>query len=157
MRIVEVNFGTAFARLRHLAGELIEVAEVLLARKTELGRMEVTRRPGTGSSSKRDPKTKDVSGVYDNDTHSGSDDDEEHRQTTQKTRHPKYYHRDCLVLGCSHITFNWLSRKRMHQMSTEEIPCQWRDKQKRRMTGQWPGREDPLIRVMLRNPEVRLF
>jgi hypothetical protein len=40
MWIVGVNFGTAFARPRHLAGELIEVAEVLLARKTELGRIE---------------------------------------------------------------------------------------------------------------------
>lgn len=44
MQIVGINFGTTFARLWwHLAGELIEVAEVLLARKTwtKLGGMEV--------------------------------------------------------------------------------------------------------------------
>lgn len=51
----------------------------------------MTCRPSAGSSSKRDLKTKDVSGVYDNDTHSGSDNDKEHRQTTQKTRHQKHY------------------------------------------------------------------
>jgi hypothetical protein len=87
-------------------------------RRSPLKKM--TCRYGAGSSSKRDPKIKDVSGRYDSDTHSGSDDDEEHKQTTQKTRHPKY-RRDCLELGCSRITFNWLSRKMMYQMSTEEI------------------------------------
>lgn len=107
----------------------------------------VVRRSGAGSSSKRDPKTKDISGVYD--THNGSDDDEEHRQTTRKTRHPKY-RRDYRLIELGQCTdtdddyvWSWDAPvspstvypvlKRMRRMTTEEIAR----RDKRRTKGEW--------------------
>ena len=101
----------------------------------------VPRRFGTGSSSKRDPKAKDMGGAYD--IHNGSDDDEEHRQATRNTRNPKLHDYRCIEPGqCTDTdddyVWSWDAPaspstsypvlKRMRRMTTEEIAR--RDKRK---------------------------
>ena len=113
------------------------------SRKSKKG----VRRSGAGSSSKRDPKTKDLSGVYV--TLNGSDHDEEHRQTTRKTRHPKY-RRDYRLIELGQCTdtdddyvWSWDAPaspstgfpilKRMRRMTTEEMAR----RDKRRAKDEW--------------------
>jgi len=92
------------------------------------------RRSGAGSSSKREPKTRDMGGAH---AYNDSNDDEEHKQATRKTRHSKY-RGDYRFIGPGQSTdsdddyvWHWdlppspstgyPALKRMRRMTTEEV------------------------------------